>query len=162
MKKFIIFLFIFSHEICFAENTVTKSYFVENSLSLNLSSLIKSSIEIIDLDIHYPYTNSYMWGGDEKNAPKRIIKKIRVEVNKENIFIPLSSYADLGDPKKFVLEKTSGDKFRLTISGGDAAGSYTAVFDFKKREILRRKVSSGEFPKNVWEETKFSFNNLKE
>lgn len=47
--------------------------------------------------------------------------------------------------------------FKLTISGGDAATSYRAVLVFDYEHIQRRKVTHGEFPDEVWEETVYSF-----
>jgi seryl-tRNA synthetase len=48
-----------------------------------------------------------------------------------------------------------------TLNGsGLAAGLYDSMLDFKKVEISRRRVVSSEFPKEVWDETTFSFNHL--
>ena len=80
--------------------------------------------------------------------------------NGKKILIPLSAYADLGNPTEVYLKKLPSHGFRLILQGGDAAGSYRAILDFKEDEIFHRKVVSGEFPKEVWEETVFSFNHL--
>lgn len=133
---------------------------MKTSMALGASDSVNVSIETITTPNGYVYSKAYMWGGDETSPPKRIIKAITVSRNGQIFFIPLSVYADLGNPIKISLEKLPAHGFRLNISGGDAAGSYNAMLDFKKDEISRRKVVSGEFPKEVWEETTFSFNHL--
>ena len=40
----------------------------------------------------------------------------------------------------------------VEIRGGDAAGSYSATFEFRKNE-MERTVRGGEFPDSVWERT---------
>ena len=130
------------------------------SMVLGASDLVSVSVETIESPKGHVYSKAYMWGGDETSPPKRIIKAITVLRNGQIFFIPLSAYADLGNPREISLEKLPKHGFRLILSGGDAAGSYNAMLDFKKNEISRRKVTSGEFPKEVWEETVFSFNHL--
>lgn len=130
------------------------------SLAVTTSDLVNVSIETIEPSKNYIFSQAYMWGGDETSPPKTIIRAITVLRNGQSIFVPLSAYADLGKPTILTLAKLSGHGFRLTITGGDAAGSYRALLDFKNSEISRRKVVSGEFPKEVWEETTYSFNHL--
>lgn len=130
------------------------------NLILGPADLVSVSVETIEPPHEFPYSKAYTWGGDDMTSPKRIIKKVTVLRNGQSLFIPLSAYADLGSPRRISLLKLSSHGFRLAISGGDAAGSYDAMLDFKKNEISRRRVVSGEFPKEVWEETTFSFNHL--
>lgn len=130
------------------------------NLVLGPADSVSVSVETIEPPYEFPYSKSYTWGGDDMTSPKRIIKKVTVLRNGQSLFIPLSAYADLGNLRKISLLKISSRGFRLTISGGDAAGSYDAMLDFKKDAISRRRVVSGEFPKEVWEETTFSFNHL--
>lgn len=104
----------------------------------------------------YPYKDPFMWGGDEVLRPKTVIINLDVRVGKEKKVIPLSAYRDLGDPYKILLEITQKG-FHIIIRGGDAATSYKAVLDFEGEHIKRRKVSHGEFPDEVWEETEYSF-----
>ena len=130
------------------------------SLPLTASDFVSVSVETIDLPKSYVFSKAYMWGGDETSPPRTIIRVITVLRNGQSIFVPISAYADLGKPTTLTLGKLSGHGFRLAIKGGDAAGSYRALLDFKNYEISRRKVVSGEFPKEVWEETTYSFNHL--
>ena len=144
----------------FAVVTSLEDGSAEASLSFGASDSVSISVETIEIPNGYAYSKAYMWGGDETSPPKTIIKAITVLRNDQTVFIPLSAYVDLGNPRTIALEKLPARGFRLTIRGGDAAGSYSAMLDFKKAEISRRKVVSGEFPKEVWEETTFSFNHL--
>lgn len=164
MSKLLLYAFAlllsFFVEPSFAVDTNFEEGVAKASMVLGVSDLVSISVETIEPPNSYVYSKAYMWGGDETSPPKRIIKAITVLRNGKMIFIPLSAYADIGNPRKIFLEKLPAHGFRLIISGGDAAGSYTAILDFKKNEISRRKVVSGEFPKEVWEETTFSFNHL--
>jgi len=164
MRKFLLcafaFLLSFSIESSFAVGTNFEEGIAKANVVLGASDSVSVSVETIELPDGYAYSKAYMWGGDETSPPKRIIKAITVLRNDQAIFIPLSAYADLGNPRRIFLEKLPAHGFRLTVSGGDAAGSYNAILDFKKNEISRRKVVSGEFPKEVWEQTTFSFNHL--
>ena len=130
------------------------------NLMLGPADSVSVSVVTIERPQEFPYSKSYTWGGDDTTSPTRIIKKVIVLRNGQSLFIPLSAYADLGSPRRISLLKLSSHGFRLVVSGGDAAGSYDAILDFKKNEISRRRVVSGEFPKEVWEETTFSFNHL--
>ena len=163
MNKFLLCFFIlllsFSIEPSFAEDGIFVEGIAKASMALGASDLVSVSIEAVEPPNGYVFSKAYMWGGDEASPPKKIIKVITVLRNGQTIFIPLSAYADLGDPRKIILAKLPAHGFRLIINGGDAAGSYGAMLDFKKSDIFHRKVVSGEFPKQVWEETTFSFNN---
>lgn len=106
------------------------------------------------------YRHSFMWGGDESQPPRWVISEINVVENRQMLVVPLSAYADLGDPRRMILDPLSAGHFKLTILGGDAAGAYKASMQFDQREIVRRRVVSGEFPDDVWEETTYSFNHL--
>lgn len=153
-------LISFFVEPSFAENTNFEEGVAKVSMVLGVSDVVSVSVETIVPPNDYTYSKAYMWGSDETSPPKKIIKAITVLRSGQTFFIPLSTYADLANPRNFLLEKLPAQGFRLTINGGDAAGSYSAMLDFKKDEISRRKVVSGEFPKEVWEETIFSFNHL--
>jgi hypothetical protein len=165
MNKLLLFAFVLllssSVASSFAEVTNFEQGVAKASMALEAADLVSASVETIEPPSGYAYSKAYMWGGDETSPPKRIIKAITILRNGQMFFIPLSAYADLGNPKEISLEKLPAHGFRLIIGGGDAAGSYNAILDFKKNEISRRKVVSGEFPKEVWEETTFSFNHLK-
>ena len=144
----------------FAAGSYFESGVAKASIALEKSDIARATVEAVNLPDGYPYSTKFMWGGDETSSPKKIIKTVTVLRSGQTIFIPLSAYADLGNPRKIILQKTSSQNFQLIILGGDAAGSYKAMLDFRKDEIFRRKVISGEFPKEVWEETTYSFNHL--
>lgn len=143
-----------------AENVDFVAGLATTSMDMGTFGLVKASVKTIEMPKDYPYGRAYMWGGDDTSSPKHIIKKISISVNGQLIYIPLSAFSDLGNPAQIGLKKLSSDSFRLIINGGNAAGSYSAMLDFRGSEIYQRKVVSGEFPKEVWEKTIFSFNHL--
>ena len=130
------------------------------SILLGPSDLVRVSVKTIELPDGYPYSKAYRWGGDEVSPPKRIIETLEVVRKNHTVRIPLSAFVDLGNPRIIELVKLPSHGYRLIIRGGDAAGSYTACLDFRSDEIVQRKVTNSEFPKEVWEKTVFSFNHL--
>lgn len=102
---------------------------------------------------------SWYWGGDEYEPAKKVIKSPVIRLNGLNAFVPVSAFSGFGNVssiKIIVLQ----DSVKFHISGGDAAGGYSAVVTGKvtdsRLNIFLKKVWSGEFPEEVWEETKYS------
>lgn len=104
----------------------------------------------------FPYTKGFRWGV-ELQAPKSLVTSLSVEIGGKEIFVPLSVYADLTNPRELLLEN-AGSNILIIIYGGDAAASYKAVLKFTTERIQSKKVSSLEFPDESWEETVYSFN----
>lgn len=134
----------------------------EVSISLPNSVSVKASIVTVELPREYIYSDAFRWGGDNHQPPKFVVKEIKVARNGHEIFIPLSAFSDIGEPRHIKLEAVpkSQSNFRLIIRGGDAGGSYSATLEFKDDDILLKRVASGEFPKVAWEEIHYSFNHL--
>lgn len=162
MSKLFLFvlLLLLSMELASAQDANFVEGVAKTTITLGYADLATVSVETVQRPHGYVYANAYMWGGDETTPPKRIIKSITILRNGQTLFVPLSAYADLGSPRKILLQKLPDSGFRLIINGGDAGGSYSAMLDFNRNEISRRKVVSGEFPQEVGEETTFSFNHL--
>lgn len=105
------------------------------------------------------FKNGFRWGGEDAVAPSTLITSIVVQNGEGILFVPLSAYSDLGDPRQISL-KPEADGFELAIAGGDAGVAYNAVLVFKKGWLMRRRVVHGEFPEQAWEETQYSYNTL--
>lgn len=106
-----------------------------------------------------PFKEGFRWGGEDAIAPLTLITSIIVQSGADKIFVPLSAYSDLGDPRRISL-KTIGTGVELTITGGDAGVAYSAVLVFKEGWLTHRRVAHGEFPDEAWEETKYVYNTL--
>lgn len=102
--------------------------------------------------------SSWRWGA-ENACPRNIIGALEVKVSGEPVFIPLSVYADLGNPRTVRIEsrKESG-QFVVILIGGDAATSYSATLEFRGNLLTERIVRHGEFPDESWEKTSYKFN----
>ena len=101
--------------------------------------------------------SSWRWGAENK-CPNFYISEMLVSRDDETIFIPLSAFADLGNPKDVKVESHSKDGFSVVVIGGDAATSYTARLEFNKSVLVEKIVRHGEFPDEAWEKTKYKFN----
>ncbi len=101
---------------------------------------------------------SWRWGA-EGNCPSYLAESMIVTVGEHPIYIPLSAFIDLGDPRSVQLEpRRRKGRFAIVIRGGDAATSYEATLELDKSQVLERVVRHGEFPEQSWEKTTYKFN----
>lgn len=105
------------------------------------------------------FKEGFRWGGEDATAPPTLIASIVVRSGTDKLFVPLSAYSDLGDPRRISLKPTAAG-FELAIAGGDAGVAYNAVLVFEKGWLTRRRVAHGEFPDEAWEETQYAYNTL--
>jgi len=100
---------------------------------------------------------SWRWGA-ENRCPKTLISTLEVKADDKSIFVPISAFADLGNPRTVTIEPGKDkDRFAVVIVGGDAAISYSARLEFKNNFLTKRLVMHGEFPAESWEETIYKF-----
>jgi hypothetical protein len=145
----------FGHELGATIGTVSLK------MDIGMAGHVRADVVVVETPRNYLYRGAFGWGGDESTPPRRVIAAINVSVNDRKLFIPLSSFVDLGDPRQVSLRPLENNEFTLRIVGGDAAGSYQASLEFTTKAIVSRKVTSGEFPTDVWEEDRYSFNKLR-
>jgi hypothetical protein len=103
---------------------------------------------------------------NEINAvPKYFIFFIKININKSEFFVPMSSLSRLYNPKNIILKKMDNNKFEIIVEG-DSAGiginagtEYLATFDFyynQHLEFIKRKWILLDCPKAA-EETTYSW-----
>jgi hypothetical protein len=100
----------------------------------------------------FVYAHSYDWGGNPSAGTPRIVYESGTRT-----YVPLSAYADLGDPRSASLSISGADTFTLTIIGGGTGDAYTATFWFRDGNITRKTIVSSEFPDEVWEQTTYRY-----
>lgn len=118
-----------------------------------------ASLEIAPVDTAQG-RRGYRWGGEDIEPPSTLLSQLTATVRGQDAFIPLSAFADLGNPRIVELRATR-QGFDLIILGGDASASYRAVLVFEGNTLTRRKVQHAEFPNEAWEETRYKFNQEK-
>lgn len=120
-------------------------------------SRIEVTAKLLKTDAGFPFRAGWLWGSED-TAPASVISELAVMVDGTHLFVPLSAFVDLGDPRTIKVDR--GDQqFTVVIKGGDAAASYTATLTFSDSKVLmRRRVEHGEFPEQAWEETRYTFN----
>ncbi len=102
--------------------------------------------------------SSWRWGA-ENTCPRNIINALEIKDSGKSVFIPLSAFADLGNPRTVRIESRKGnDQFAVVLIGGDAATSYSATLEFRDSLLIERVVRHGEFPDESWEKTSYKFN----
>ena len=105
---------------------------------------------------HFPFRSGWRWGV-EGGDPTTVITGLDIQLDAVQLFIPISVYCDLSNPRSATLRRV-GKTYEITIAGGDAAGAYRATLKFNGKWIRSKKVAHGEFPDEAWEETTYSFN----
>lgn len=102
--------------------------------------------------------SSWRWGA-ENSCPSTFVEALEVKVNDKLLFVPLSAFADLGNPRNVHIEtRKEKDRFAVVLTGGDAATSYSATLEFRDNFLSERMVRHGEFPSEAWEKTHYKFN----
>lgn len=105
-----------------------------------------------------PYNASIdvgLWHGGSESTPQWVVQ--RLEVRYRNRLVPLvrGAYCDLAAVNAIAFSRNAREEIVLRIEGGDAHDSYRAYLVFRGGELVRRRVESGEFPKNFYEETRY-------
>jgi len=95
------------------------------------------------------------WGAPD-SKPRAIVSGLVVTVGGDSVSTPYSAYGDLSDPA-FISVACRDADFTITIRGGDAAGAYVARVQVKGMRVNKRRVESGVFPREVWEETTYAY-----
>lgn len=106
-----------------------------------------------------PARKGYRWGGEDVEPPTILLSQLTVAVKGQDVFVPLSAFADLGNPRSVEVKATRRG-FDVVILGGDASAAYRAHLTFEGRKLVRRRVQHAEFPKDAWEETRYKFNQM--
>jgi hypothetical protein len=91
------------------------------------------------------------WWGVDGGTPPLVVKRIEFRVANKEIPIPLAAYVDFGDigfPPQMQLQRR-GRTLHLSVTAGDAAGSYIAELIFRGRKLVERRMRLGEFPEHV-------------
>jgi hypothetical protein len=87
-------------------------------------------------------------------TPCSLTAQIEIFEDGNEVFVPRAAYADLGDISDAELT-TSGDRYVLTISGGDASEAYIAKLEFNKERVVKRLLYGAEDPVHPLEISQF-------
>jgi hypothetical protein len=151
----IIFLFV-ACSICCAESTKLIDGVAQINSHTKNKELIKITVNTTKYSPKYPYQDGLLWGADLDVKPGSFISRIKIMIEKEQVYVPLSAYCDLAEPKMIEL-KTNLNSFSLIIYGGCTATSYKCELFFQNLTIKFKKIALGEFPDEVWEKIEYSF-----
>lgn len=113
-------------------------------------------VQAMTADLHSDSNHLDGYWGIRHDAPKEIIKKLKISYQTTPLYLPKSAYCDLGNPSSIRIEQNSS-RFTVIIKGGDAASSYKAILFFDQGQLTEKLVQSGEFPDERWEKTRYSF-----
>ena len=104
----------------------------------------------------YEYAQS-LWGvAGAFSESDRITSSIEVKINNDLVFIPFSSYADLGNIENVCPVFRSDEYIILELTGGGECMRYHARLYFNSRGLAYRTVHDPLWSE-TWEETAYSF-----
>lgn len=95
-----------------------------------------------------------MWGGNASDPVGTAVARLALVSDSTTIWIPLSAFADLGNPRELSLER-KGRGVLLRLRGGETGEAYDARFLVERSVLKSRRVNSAEMPE-AWEETRYS------
>jgi hypothetical protein len=140
-------------EALFPLNTEGKT---ELSFKTAGGNVVQVTVNQIKLDTSYPYKGALFWGGDVGEPPQTVLSSVNVQEDNKTVFVPLSTYSDLGDVKAASFKSTKAG-FELTFHGGNTAASYDAYLTFEDGYLKSRIVRLRELPEERWDRTSYSF-----
>ena len=141
-------------------------YFVAHASEAILSKSIMKNNIVVYYKLIPAENNSlccektgWLGWGEERKCPDTSIGSLEVSYETDYIYIPLSAFVDLGNPKEIEIHNIQNkiSDFNIQIIGGDASTSYKAVLKFSNNALIARSVHHGEFSDDVWEETSYHF-----
>jgi hypothetical protein len=101
-------------------------------------------------------SHPHAYFGFDEATPSTVISDIELKVAGREIYLPLSTYGDLADPRSACID-TIGAGYRLTISGGSASTAYESALEFDRAVVRRRHTALTEFADERWETIVYSF-----
>lgn len=159
MKKLIAFLFILlvisPLDVHASSNTVSRD---KELIAESGGRSVRVVVSSFPGSQECKAASSWRWGA-ENSCPRTFVVALDVKTADTSSFIPLSAFADLGQPRNVRIESRKGKgRFAVVLTGGDAATSYTATLEFRDNRLTERVVRHGEFPSQSWEKTLYKFN----
>jgi len=118
----------------------------------------------------FPFTTRigrYVWTGwgSQFAPPSRYISSLSITVSGRAVWVPLSAFSDLANARQLQFEETTVEEsqvtFRVILSGGSKAATYTAVLDFNKGALERRSVWADAFPMEEREVTVYTMTTIR-
>jgi hypothetical protein len=152
----IVTVFILAN-VSYANSSVFRQGIAQVNVYTGDKVLVKANVYSEKYSSQLPFKYQFGWGADYsgETPPKYIVSFIEIKWGKESVYIPLSAYSDLTEPKNIELQ-VDHNNIILIILGADAGCAYQAELVFENAEIKYRKVSLGEFP-DRWEKTEYHF-----
>ncbi len=85
--------------------------------------------------------------------PCSLVDRIDIRIDDKRIFVPRSVYSDLADINTVNVTKRNG-LYVITLEGGDASESYSAIIKLNRDMIVSRELWDGESGRKL-QETKY-------
>jgi hypothetical protein len=150
----LLFLMFWPFDACVSSNAVLKDKeLVAESGGISVRVTVSPLPEFPPCKV----SSSWQWGA-ENSCPRTFVGALEVKAMGMPVFVPLSAFADLGNPRDVRIESRNRKGFAVILTGGDAATSYTATLEFRDNLLSERVVRHGEFPDQSWEKTFYKFN----
>jgi hypothetical protein len=87
-----------------------------------------------------PKIHTGRYHGTDGGVPSYVCSAFALSIGGRNISIPEKAYSDLGDITSITPVAREGNRWAVTIDGGNGAGSYEFDFIFDSERLLERRV----------------------
>lgn len=98
--------------------------------------------------------DSPMWWGGSESSPKLVACQFEIWYKGRRVPVPRSVFADLSSINE-VSMKPGKSGMTFVVEGGDADDGFDCLIRLRNGVVVSRRVQSGEFPTNFYEETKY-------
>ncbi|QAR33414.1 hypothetical protein EP073_08375 [Geovibrio thiophilus] len=105
-----------------------------------------------------PYSTENAWGTHKGSVkPRIIISSMKIIMNDEQQYIPMSTYMDLTEPKEIKLNIQDEQTIRIIIQGGihEEDTGYIAEILYLGDILVSKSVRHTRFPNNIREDTMY-------
>jgi hypothetical protein len=95
------------------------------------------------------------WGSTDLPV-ERVVGDLRISINREEVWVPLSSYSDLGDPSAVTIEDIGSQAFTVLIRGEGDSGYY-ARLRVERNTVVSRHLFGAGFEGDAGEVARYSY-----
>lgn len=116
--------------------------------------IVVAEVESVDIALCAPKFHGFFWGSTDV-PPKYLISSARVTVSGQEVEVPASAYADLGDASVLTLS-SEGPDIRVHIEG-TGVSRWICEWKIKDGLLVSRRVWSIDLPDDAFEETSYHY-----
>jgi hypothetical protein len=125
-----------------------------STLKMNDGKTFSVEAKIFDLNLCAKVLHGDFWGATDIQ-PKTFIGQMSMRMGTDDIEVPLSAFADLGDPSEI---SSKMDKAGILVElQGSGVSKWIADIWIRDGAIVRRRVWNADFPNDAFQTTEYHY-----